>query len=453
MTRNYLFTGDIMGLRGTFDVAGDQVNPSSSEDIEALQADIKDVQGAIENAPVKIYDSVNSTSTLLGVDESWTAESWVPVEKYTFANVAVTTDQDAAVGGLEILFSQDGVTEMLHRHKFSPKQNYTQFGRHFPSALGPMYYKIKYTNGGVAQAVFELSTTLLVTSPEDGHAHDLNSFLDDDHSAPVRRVVLAGKPPSGLGYLNLRASESGGLFTHPLMHLGAEVSLHMTRDTGLDTTLSSSASKGDRVISLTSVGSLAKGNKIKIINGATAEYDFLTVAENLSGLDVTLDRVLDIDHPVGTAVKSVSPGMAVEGTPSSPIRFSYIPRVGERKLIRTIHITIATTGEPALNKFGGITALGYGLHFKLINAAGRDETYWIPFRSNNSMHLSGFTYHKEPKVGTTWYTHMSLDIVGDASSAIPVTNDIYFVCDVQDDLTGLESMEIKLGVQEELENL
>jgi hypothetical protein len=137
----------------------------------------------------------------------------------------------------------------------------------------------------------------------------------------------------------------------------------------------------------------------------------------------------------------------------TPQTFSYTPRVEQVIQLKSLHITISSSGEPALSKFGGIAALDNGVHFRIKNNVGRDNTYWTPIRSNNSFRLSGFSYDLEPKLLTTYYLHMSINLFDDSDSAIELDGSLgqSFEAIVQDDLTGLSSFEIKLGIHEELQ--
>jgi hypothetical protein len=154
---------------------------------------------------LKHLDTLNSTTQTLGVDASWTG-SWVNTKNFVQAIVDVVTDKDSATDGLEIQLSNDGLT-IVHTHKFSILAN-SPDGHHYPSETELLFYRLKYTNGGEAQTVFKLFSTLFSTMVEEGHSHNLNYNMSDDHPAPVIRAVQTGKKPNG-DYVNAEFTAGG----------------------------------------------------------------------------------------------------------------------------------------------------------------------------------------------------------------------------------------------------
>lgn len=156
---------------------------------------------------VKFLDNGNSTTETLTIDEQWVGE-WVNTRNYVQALIDVVTDQPSATNGLVIELSNDGVTA-VHSHSFSILSN-TPDGHHYPSELDLPYYRVKYTNGGVAQGTFKLFSTLFDTMVEEGHQHDLTFSLEDDHPAPIVRGVTVGKDVTG-EYRNVGITSLDGL--------------------------------------------------------------------------------------------------------------------------------------------------------------------------------------------------------------------------------------------------
>lgn len=154
---------------------------------------------------LKHLDVNNSTTQTLGIGASWTGE-WVSTKNFAQTIVDIVTDEDSATDGLEIQLSNDG-SSIVHTHKFSILAN-SPDGHHYPSELELLYYRLKYTNGGVAQTVFKLFSTLFASMVEEGHAHNLNYGLSDDHPAPVVRAVQTGKKPNG-DYVNAQFTTGG----------------------------------------------------------------------------------------------------------------------------------------------------------------------------------------------------------------------------------------------------
>lgn len=153
----------------------------------------------------KLVDINNSTETPLGIGATFTGQ-WVRTSNFVQAIVDVVTDQDSAVEGLRIELSNDAST-VIHSHSFSILSN-TPDGHHYPSELELVYYRIKYTNGAVAQTTFKLYTTLVDSMIEEGHVHNLDYALQDDHPAPTVRAVQTGKKPNG-DYVNAGYTTAG----------------------------------------------------------------------------------------------------------------------------------------------------------------------------------------------------------------------------------------------------
>jgi hypothetical protein len=245
-----------------------------------------------------------------------------------------------------------------------------------------------------------------------------------------------------------RTTVQGANFGHPEPHGEGLISVHMTRDTGVSSTIAVSVSKGDRDITLTDATGFAVGNKVQILDDGTfgnLEYDFFTI-KAISVNTLTLDRVVDLGHDIGEEVKVVSQSMKVLGSAASPVTFCYTAPIDERVHIHSVHIVLSSSTEPSLERFGGIGSLAYGVHFYVKNDTGRNVTYWVPIRSNNSFRLSGFLYEKEDKVLTTWFSHFEIDLIEESYSVINLEDSQQFCADIQDDLTTLLSFEIKLGI-------
>lgn len=161
----------------------------------------------IDTRKQKFYDSGNSTEIPLGADGVFTGQ-WIQTDDYVAAIVVVVTDQDAAVDGLSLETSSDGVN-VSHSHVFSPLAN-TPYGHHYTSVLDVKWFRVKYTNGSVAQSSFRLHTTLFKTAPEEGHVHPVEFEIDQDHPTPITRSILVARSPAG-DYANIGRTTGGNL--------------------------------------------------------------------------------------------------------------------------------------------------------------------------------------------------------------------------------------------------
>jgi len=255
---------------------------------------------------------------------------------------------------------------------------------------------------------------------------------------------LVGTVVAGTDGEKLSITDDGAAETHVYAHSYPDVSVHLVSKTGVTDTLQSPSTAGSRDIVISNGTLWAVGNKVKI----PGEYDILTI-KVIATNTLSFDRYLDIAHDSGTTVTGVTQNMKAAGSAANPVIYEY--EATEREHIHGIHIVISTTSEPALFRFGGLDALGYGIHFRVVGGT-RTNTYWIPFRTNNSMVLSGFTYSKETKVGTDWFAHLRVNLEELNNNIIILLAGESLQVLIQDNLAAegtLNSLEIKIDKHEE----
>lgn len=106
--------------------------------------------------PAAAVSSDNSSQTQLAEDAVFTGDS-IDTLGYTIAQIAIYSDQASAAGGLVVEVSSDE-TNWYVKHTFS-YQNPSE-ENDYPVTLTRRYLRVTYTNGVVAQTVFDLSTVL-----------------------------------------------------------------------------------------------------------------------------------------------------------------------------------------------------------------------------------------------------------------------------------------------------
>ena len=248
-------------------------------------------------------------------------------------------------------------------------------------------------------------------------------------------------------FLNLKTEDSI-LRIHETPHSSAEISLHLTKDSWISSTIAVQANKGSRTIELLDSTWFVTWDKIKIVDWVNSENDILKIINVVWNI-ITLDRSLDADQILGTIVKKVLLNMNVNGSITEQV-FSYKPWTWQKKRITGINIIINTNWEPSTEKFGWITALTRWCHLKVKNVIGRDQTYFIPFRSNASFELSDFEYRKEQKVWWWNYTtFLKSDFFQKMRTIIPLDDTQELQLIIQDDLTTILSFELKISMYDE----
>ena len=130
-------------------------------------------------------DSDNSTTTPLGAGGVFTGE-WVNILDVGTLGVTVYSDQASADDGLELQFSTDGVNIDSCAFYNIPAAN----GKYFSNQAEAQYFRIKYTNGSVAQTEFRLQVQQksVYNKPSTHRLKDLIS--SDDDAELVKNVQM-----------------------------------------------------------------------------------------------------------------------------------------------------------------------------------------------------------------------------------------------------------------------
>ena len=112
--------------------------------------------GEVMVKSASVVSDDNSTQTPLAEDAVFAGAS-IDTLGYTTAQIAVYTDQISAEGGLTVEVSSDE-TNWYVKHQFSYRNVSEE--KDYPVTLTRRYLRVSYTNGAVAQTVFDLSTVL-----------------------------------------------------------------------------------------------------------------------------------------------------------------------------------------------------------------------------------------------------------------------------------------------------
>lgn len=157
---------------------------------------------------VSSVDADNSSAATLGVGGTFPGSS-VLLENISAILVTVYSDVDAATDGIEAQFSKDDVT-------WRTTDEYSYTGGSGPKTyhIQPIlpYFRLRYTNGGVIQGVFELTTQQFTSAPR-GSSHRLEDNLSGQDDAELTKSIIAAKIPSG-DYANVDATPQGSLNVH-----------------------------------------------------------------------------------------------------------------------------------------------------------------------------------------------------------------------------------------------
>jgi len=158
--------------------------------------------GQMHTVMTSMVDEGNSTATPLGIAGIFTG-TIRDILNYSVVGVAVFSDQVSADDGLSIEFSPDG-TNWDHCDIFTIPAN---DGKIFTIQPAAKYFRIIYTNGGVAQGVFRLQILLHKTYVKPSSHRIQDSIIDDD-DAELVKAVITGRNPLG-DFVNFEATTKG----------------------------------------------------------------------------------------------------------------------------------------------------------------------------------------------------------------------------------------------------
>lgn len=180
---------------------------------------------------IGVVDTNNTTTTPLGSGATFTgAATDLIANGNMHIVVSVVADQDSAVDGLTVQFSQDGTNWPAgeYKHSFTLAADVAR-----PLALGPeaRFFRVVLTNGAVAQGSLRL-TTILKRNPSHNTFGRIADQIDDDTGVMIGKMILAGENPSGT-YINFGAT-NGGNFKMSIEEIETGIFLPVEGDTAHD---------------------------------------------------------------------------------------------------------------------------------------------------------------------------------------------------------------------------
>ena len=152
--------------------------------------------------------SGNSSVIPLDANEVFTGD-WVDLKDFNAISVGVYSDVASATNGLRAEYSHDAST-VHHVHVFTyAGTNGT--GYNFTSEF--RYFRLKYTNGGTDQAVFNLVSILKQTALFPS-SYRISTTLTDETQSIITKSLISGKTTGGGGgYVDVKVNPSGALAT------------------------------------------------------------------------------------------------------------------------------------------------------------------------------------------------------------------------------------------------
>lgn len=379
-------------------------------------------------------DSGNSSVVPLGAGEVFTGEK-ISVLDFGIVYISIATDVASDTDGLSIEQSSNGVN-WDHNDVYAIPANAT---KNYSINPHSQFLRVVYTNGSVAQGHFRLETILKPSGKPSSHRIQ-DSIVDED-DAELVKSVLTGQSEINSAFENVMTYRGALQVDDSLVHrIG--ISEHTKRGLDGSTTLDVAASAGDTLINVASTANFTTSSLVTI-NGTTGERSHFHVNAIDDGVSLTLDRPLDNDHDVGSAILEIDIGMNVAGSLGSPISFKVQPPSFERWQLTRILTTLLDQTAMDDNLFGGITALSNGVVLR-INKDGQDRTltHW---KTNADLKDDMYDVEYSTRAPSGFFgmsarwTFTKAEFVVDLDGA---TGD-YLEVLIQDDLTDLDDFEIK----------
>ena len=151
-----------------------------------------------------VVSTANASTALLGIAGVFTGTG-EDVKDYAFISVEVFADQVSAAAGMSFQWSGDNTNWDVTNGTLVS----ASVGRAMTLTPRGRFFRIVYTNGGVAQGVFRLSTTFHATGTGI-FPLPLNTVLTEENLAQNVRAFLAGKDASG-NFQNLTSNPNKSL--------------------------------------------------------------------------------------------------------------------------------------------------------------------------------------------------------------------------------------------------
>lgn len=201
---------------------------------------------------------------------------------------------------------------------------------------------------------------------------------------------------------------------------------------------------GDISFTVASAVGFTVGSPVHIGDLPNATEPVHPVITLIVGNVISVDRPLDYDYPIGTAItRSITDLRSLSGTLAAPVVYRYYPHINTVEHVKRIIISMVhgTAGDDS--RFGDLSALTNGVVFRGI-VAGETHTF-TNWKANRDIILDMFDLVYTDKAGSGSHGTSARGAFSELDVAIhldPARGD-YLEMLVQDNLTALTSFRIK----------
>lgn len=284
------------------------------------------ISGAVVATPASVVDSGNSSTTPLAGSATFTGTTadvlqYAAVEVFAYSNVA---------GTLNLEFSTDGLNWDLTIPYTLAAGNALDV----PSGPHARYFRVRYVNGGAAQASFRLQTLLLAVTPAP-HSIPLGSVPLSGDDAILTQSEIVGLSSAGGGtYVPVKVAPSGAV------QVGGGVAIYDSTNTNAVQVVNTVPTSGYGLVTrnvFPSQASTTSGQTGPLVQGAVTTAAPSYTNAQTSPLSLTTAGALRVDSSASTQPISVTPGTtptttAVALTTTGTTVFSSTSNVKARKI-------------------------------------------------------------------------------------------------------------------------
>jgi hypothetical protein len=182
---------------------------------------VADVDPATKALKVLLGGSLSSgssTTTPLGANGVFTG-AWTDVSDVAYITVLVNADHDSATDGFRLDWSDDGSTVRSSDLFTFDSGNPDPATRQYTFGAVSKFFRVKFTNGPIAQTSFVLQTILKVVGTKSSHQR-VGNFSSVEADAELVKAAMASLTPTGDIRL-LNSDNNGYLIVAPLAGFNA----------------------------------------------------------------------------------------------------------------------------------------------------------------------------------------------------------------------------------------
>lgn len=294
--------------------------------------------------------------------------------------ISVSSDHDSAVDGLVVQWSADGIV-VNETDEFSILANH---GKTFSFPCNRRYIRIKYTNGAIAQTVFNLATYFKRYASK-GSSHRIKDAIVGDDDAILTKGIITGVDDLGV-FKNVGVSVSNRLKVNSQPYTYAVAEGDVLNHTGL-------LKFGTRT-------NVAAATNSLVWEGTNALYTYLTTAEQLKVSSASANDVAVTGTGARTlTIEGLDANFAIQ---SETINMNGVTVVTTTKsFIRIFRAYVFTSG--GLYSNDGIITItnNAGTVQLLVITAGDSQTlmtmWTVP--ANNSLFLTNASFSTDSNKG------------------------------------------------------